>query len=159
MEIKKHYISLDLNLSKTIQNHNSMTYFKSILFTIFSLVYFNLTAQELSKEERKVEIFSSEEKDNLQLWFRDEVKRMNLNEEEMSQYSSIIVYYVAKIARLDDKDKDYSEERFKKELNSLLAKQDIELEDLLTPEQFDIHKEIYGEFLRSAYRRWGIKND
>ena len=98
-------------------------------------------------------------KDNLQLWFRDEVKRMNLNEEEMSQYSSIIVYYVAKIARLDDKDKDYSEERFKKELNSLLAKQDIELEDLLTPEQFDIHKEIYGEFLRSAYRRWGIKND
>lgn len=123
------------------------------------MIYFNLTAQELSKEERKVEIFSSEEKDNLQLWFQDEVKRMNLNEEEMSQYSSIIVYYVAKIARLDDKDKDYSEERFKKELNSLLARQDKELEDLLTPEQFDIHKEIYGEFLRSAYRRWGIKND
>jgi hypothetical protein len=84
---------------------------------------------------------------------------MNLNEEEMSQYSSIIVYYVAKISRLDDKDKGYSEERFKKELNSLLAKQDKELEDLLTPEQFEIHKEIYGEFLRSAYRRWGITND
>lgn len=136
-----------------------MTYFKSILFAIFSLVCFNLNAQELSKEERKVEIFSSEEKDNLQLWFQDEVKRMNLNEEEMSQYSSIIVYYIAKIARLDDKDKDYSEEQFKKELNSLLARQDKELEDLLTQEQFDIHKEIYGEFLRSAYRRWGIKND
>jgi hypothetical protein len=56
-------------------------------------------------------------------------------------------------------DKEYSEERFKKELNSLLAKQDKELEDLLTPEQFEIHKEIYGEFLRSAYRRWGITND
>ena len=122
------------------------------------MIYFNLTAQNLSKEERKVEIFSSEEKDNLQLWFRDEVKRMNLNEEEMSQYSSIIVYYVAKIARLDDKDKDYSEEQFKKELNSLLARQDKELEDLLTPEEFEIHKEIYGEFLRSAYRRWGITN-
>jgi len=136
-----------------------MSYLKSILFVIFSLIYFNLSAQELSKEERKVEIFSSEEKDNLQLWFQDEVKRMNLNEEEMSHYSSIIVYYVAKIARLDDKDKNYSEERFKKELNSLLAKQDKELEDLLSPEQFDIHKEIYGEFLRSAYRRWGITND
>ncbi len=159
MEIKKYYISMYLILFKTNLTHNSMTYFKSILFAIFSLVCFNLNAQELSKEERKVEIFSSEEKDNLQLWFRDEVKRMNLNEEEMSQYSSIIVYYIAKIARLDDKDKDYSEERFKKELNSLLAKQDIELEDLLTTEQFDIHKEIYGEFLRSAYRRWGIKND
>ena len=136
-----------------------MSYLKSILFVLFSMIYFNLTAQELSKEERKVEIFSSEEKDNLQRWFHDEVKRMGLNEEEMSQYSSIIVYYVAKIARLDDKDKDFSEEQFKRELNGLLARQDKELEDLLTPEQFDIHKEIYGEFLRSAYRRWGITND
>lgn len=136
-----------------------MAYIKSILFVLFSMIYCNLGAQELSKEERKVEIFSSEEKDNLQRWFHDEVKRMGLNEEEMSQYSSIIVYYVAKIARLDDKDKDYSEEQFKKELNSLLARQDKELEDLLTSEQFDIHKEIYGEFLRSAYRRWGITND
>ena len=136
-----------------------MTRTKIVLCITGLLFLTNIQAQELSKEERKVEIFSSEEKDNLQLWFQDEVKRMNLNEEEMSQYSSIIVYYVAKIARLDDKDKDYSEERFKKELNSLLAKQDKELEDLLTPEQFDIHKEIYGEFLRSAYRRWGITND
>jgi hypothetical protein len=132
---------------------------KLVLCLTGLLIFSNITAQELSKEERKVEIFSSEEKDNLQLWFNDEVKRMNLNEEEMSQYSSIIVYYVAKIARLDDKDKGYSEERFKKELNSLLAKQDAELKELLTPEQFEIHKEIYGEFLRSAYRRWGITND
>lgn len=132
---------------------------KTVLCITGLLLLTNIHSQDLSKEERKVEIFSSEEKDNLQLWFQDEVKRMNLNEEEMSQYSSIIVYYVAKIARLDDKDKDYSEERFKKELNSLLAKQDIELEELLTPEQFEIHKEIYGEFLRSAYRRWGITND
>jgi hypothetical protein len=136
-----------------------MTLRKIVLCITGLLLLTNIQAQELSKEERKVEIFSSEEKDNLQLWFQDEVKRMNLNEEEMSQYSSIIVYYVAKIARLDDKDKDYSEEQFKKELNSLLAKQDKELEDLLTPEQFDIHTEIYGEFLRSAYRRWGITND
>ena len=136
-----------------------MTRTKIVLCITGLLLLTTIQAQELSKEERKVEIFSSEEKDNLQLWFQDEVKRMNLNEEEMSQYSSIIVYYVAKIARLDDKDKDYSEEQFKKELNRLLARQDKELEDLLTPEQFDIHKEIYGEFLRSAYRRWGITNN
>ncbi len=135
-----------------------MTRTKIVLCITGLLLLTTIQAQELSKEERKVEIFSSEEKDNLQLWFQDEVKRMNLNEEEMSQYSSIIVYYVAKIARLDDKDKDYSEGQFKKELNRLLARQDKELEELLTPEQFAIHNEIYGEFLRSAYRRWGINN-
>ncbi len=136
-----------------------MTRIKIVLCITGLLIFSNIKAQELSKEERKVEIFSSEEKNNLQLWFHDEAKRMDLNEEVMSQYSSILVYYVAKISRLDDKDKDYSPERFKKELNSLLARQDEELEDLLTPEQFEIHKEIYGEFLRSAYRRWGITND
>jgi len=135
-----------------------MTRIKIVLCITGLLIFSNIKAQELSKEERKVEIFSSEEKDNLQLWFNDEVKRMDLNEEEMSQYSSILVYYVAKIARLDDKDKGYSEERFKKELNSLLTKQDAELKELLTPEQFEIHKEIYGEFLRSAYKRWGISD-
>ena len=135
-----------------------MTRIKLVLCITGLLIFSNIKAQELSKEERKVQIFSSEEKDNLQLWFHDEVKRMDLNEEEMSQYSSIIVYYIAKISRLDDMDKEYSEERFKKELNSLLAKQDKELEDLLTPEQFEIHKEIYGEFLRSAYKRWGISD-
>jgi hypothetical protein len=136
-----------------------MTRIKIFLCITGLFIFSSITAQELSKEERKVEIFSSEEKDNLQLWFQDEVQRMDLSEEKMSQYSSIIVYYVAKISRLDDKDKDYSPERFKKELNSLLARQDKDLEDLLTPEQFEIHKEIYGEFLRSAYRRWGITND
>ena len=135
-----------------------MTRIKIFLCITGLIIFSSITAQELSKEERKVEIFSSEEKDNLQLWFNDEVKRIDLNEEEMSQYSSIIVYYVAKISRLDDKDKDYSPERFKKELNSLLARQDKDLEDLLTPEQFEIHKEIYGEFLRSAYKRWGISD-
>jgi flagellar biosynthesis regulator FlbT len=121
-----------------------MTRIKLVLCITGLLIFSNIKAQELSKEERKVQIFSSEEKDNLQ--------------QEMSQYSSIIVYYIAKISRLDDMDKEYSEERFKKELNSLLAKQDKELEDLLTPEQFEIHKEIYGEFLRSAYKRWGISD-
>lgn len=135
-----------------------MSYLKNFLFIASTVIFFNLNAQELSKEERKVEIFSSEEKDNLQLWFQNEVKRMGLNEEEMSQYSSIIVYYIAKIARLDDKDKGYSPERFKKELNILLTKQDKDLEELLSPEQFKIHKDIYGQFLDSAYKRWGISN-
>ncbi|MGB5172047.1 hypothetical protein [Eudoraea sp.] len=124
-----------------------------ILGFFFSSV---VNAQEVNPD--KVEIFSSEEKDNLQIWFHEEVEKMNLTEEEMSQYSSIITYYISKISRLDDKDKGYSEERFKKELNSLLKKQDKELEELLNPEQYKIHQEVYGEFLRSAYRRWGITN-
>ena len=116
-----------------------------------------LQAQEMSKEERKVEIFTHEEKANLQNWFQEEVQRMELSQEQEADYSSVIVYYVAKIARLDDKDQDYSKEVFKAKLNEYLAKQDADLKEILLPEQFAIHKEIYAEFLRSAYKRWGIE--
>ncbi|MEJ2585871.1 MAG: hypothetical protein P8Z38_12860, partial [Robiginitalea sp.] len=90
------------------------------------------------------------------LWFNQELKRMGLSEEKESQYNSILVYYIAKISRLDDKDQDLSKDKFKAQLNTYLRKQDEDLKEILTPEQFTIHKEIYGEFLRSAYKRWGI---
>ncbi|MGI9547946.1 MAG: hypothetical protein ACR2MM_11945 [Flavobacteriaceae bacterium] len=125
---------------------------------VFSIGLISVNAQEMSKEDRKVQIYSYEEKANLQNWFNKEVERMKLTEEQSSQYSSVIVYYVAKIARLDDKDQDYTKEEFKSKLNNYLEKQDADLREILSPEQFSIHKEIYGEFLRSAYRRWGIEN-
>ena len=112
--------------------------------------------QQEAKEDLKVKIFTAEERDNLQLWFHEEVKRMGLSEEKESQYSSILIYYIAKISRLDDKDQNLSKAEFKARLNEYLKKQDGDLREILTDEQFAMHKEIYGEFLRSAYRRWGI---
>ena len=126
----------------------------SLLLLLFTIS--PLQAQEMTKEERKVQIFTYEEKANLQNWYNEELKQMELSEEAAAQYSSIIVYYVAKIARLDDKDQEFTKEEFKVELNKLLAKQDTELQEILSPEQFAIHKEIYGEFIRSASKRWGI---
>jgi hypothetical protein len=81
---------------------------------------------------------------------------MGLSAEKESQYNSILFYYIAKITRLDDKDQDYTPEEFKTKLNAYLARQDADLREILTDEQFAIHQEIYGEFLRSAYKRWGI---
>jgi hypothetical protein len=115
------------------------------------------SGQQQNKKDVKVQIFTHEERDNLQLWYNEELKRMGLSEEKESQYNSILFYYIAKISRLDDKDQDLSKDEFKKQLNTYLSKQDEDLREILTPEQFTIHREIYGEFLRSAYRRWGIE--
>ena len=110
-----------------------------------------------SDNDTKVQIFTYEEKANLQNWFQKEIQRMNLSQEQEASYSSVLTYYVAKIARLDDKDQDYSEKEFKDKLSEYLGKQDADLKEILSEDQFAIHKEIYGEFLRSAYKRWGIK--
>jgi hypothetical protein len=129
---------------------------KRIFIAMFLMAFAIPAAGQRVKEEMKVKIFTHEERDNLQLWYNEELKRMGLSEEKESQYNSILFYYIAKITRLDDKDQDYTPEEFKTRLNAYLAKQDADLREILTDEQFAIHKEIYGEFLRSAYKRWGI---
>jgi len=131
---------------------------KRIFLSMFWLA-FALTAyaQQESQEDLKVKIFTAQERDNLQLWYHEEVQRMGLSEEKESQYNSILIYYIAKISRLDDKDQELSKAEFERRLNEYLKKQDDDLREILTDEQFTIHKEIYGEFLRSAYRRWGIE--
>ncbi len=133
-----------------------LTYFLLILSLVFALP--NLNAQEYTKAERKVQIFTPDEKDNLQMWFHREIYKMEFTEEELDEYYAVIFYYVSKISRLDDLDKGYTEEEFKVELNKYLKKQETDLKEMLTEKRYNIHTEIYNVFLKSAYKRWGINN-
>ncbi len=141
-----------------VLNANVMRFLRFLCAVVFLFTFSNLRSQDLSKEERKVQIFTDKEKDNLQIWFHKEVDKMNFSEEQTDDYYSVILYYVSKISRLDDKDKNFTQEEFKQELNKLLAQQNTEFREMLTAERFDLHLEIYGEFLRSAYKRWNITN-
>jgi hypothetical protein len=122
------------------------------------LVITNANSQEWDKTTRKVEIFTHQERDYLQMWFHNEVNAMKFTEEELDEYYAVIFYYISKISRLDDLDKGYTQEEFKKELNKYLTFQDKELKGMLSKEQFELHNKIYGEFLKLAYKRWGINN-
>lgn len=135
-----------------------LTYLKNLTLFIFIFSFTNVNSQEGDKSSMKVEIFTHQEKDNLQLWFHNEVKAMAFTEEKLDQYYAVIFYFVSKITRLDDKDKGHTQEEFKKELNKYLILQDKELKELLSKEQFELHNKIYGKFLKSAYKRWGIDN-
>ena len=64
---------------------------------------------------------------------------------------------MVKMAKLDDKDKDFTKEELKIEAEKLLAKQDAELKLALSAEQYAKHQEIFGEFIRAVYTRWGIE--
>jgi hypothetical protein len=136
-----------------------MSIFKYLLVFTLVITFVNVQSQTMTKKERAVVIFTPAEKDNLQMWFHQEVNKMNFTEEELDEYYGVIFYYVVRISRLDDLDKGYSKEEFKEELNKLLEKQNIELQEMLTEERFKIHSEIYDLFLGAAYERWGITND
>ncbi len=135
--------------------------FRNYLSIIILLLAFSVNAQTKKKSEDnpRVEIFTPEEKDNLQRWFHEEVDKMALTEEQMDEYAHVITYYVYKISRLDDRDQYYTEAYFIRDLNVLLDNQNRDLQGFLTKEQLEKHNEIYGVFLNSAYKRWGIEND
>jgi hypothetical protein len=133
-----------------------MTHFKFLLLIIFAFTFVNVDAQTMDKKTRKVTIFTPDEKDNLQMWFHEEVNKMKFTEEELDDYYAVIFYYISKISRLDDLDKGYTKEEFNQELNKLLAKQNADLQEMLTAERFTLHTEIFNVFLEAAYVRWGI---
>ena len=73
---------------------------------VFLIFCTSITAQELTEkqkeyQENKVEIFTVEERNNIQNWIQEEFSQMNLSEEKEEQYSTILLSYMGKIQRLD----------------------------------------------------------
>jgi len=152
-------ISKKIGVNKVYQAKNLfMAYFKYLMLLMFILAFSNINSQEFDKTSRKVQIYTPEEKDNLQMWLHNELTEMKFTEEELYDYYAVIFYYISKISRLDDLDKDYTQEEFKKELNRYLAVEDKEIREMLSEERYEIHARLHAVFLKSAYKRWGISN-
>ena len=125
---------------------------------IFLIFCTSITAQELTEkqkeyQENKVQIFTVEERNNLQNWIQEEFSQMNLSEEKEEQYSTILLSYMGKIQRLDDKDMGNSKEDIVQKMDEMIVNQDKELEKILSPEEFAMHVKIYDKLLLSVKNR------
>lgn len=136
------------------------------LILLLMIFYAPVIAQEtpeeeqmVDKKENRVPLFTQEERDNLQLWYYNRFQEMKLTEEQEARYQSTITYYTVKMVRLEDKDLELTAKEKKARFKSYLSKQDWEVRNILTPEQYSIHEEIYGEFLRSISRRLGMEGE
>lgn len=132
-----------------------MNTYKWAFIGIFLFSFLNSGAQQLTRkqqerENNKVEIYTSEEKDNLQMWFHEQVKDMNLSNEVDAQYFGILVNYTSSMMRLNDKDKDYTEEEIKTRFDRLVEKLNNDVKPILTEEQYKMHLENFGRIVRSA---------
>lgn len=133
------------------------------IFTILLLfVIFSLNAQHLNKEQKaklieeqkdKIEIFTQEEKNNLDRWFTEEVDKMNLSKTKYDDYYNIIFSYTFKMSRLDDKDLDYTKEMIDRDFEILLKKQDKKIKAILTDKEYKIHSEFYTKLIKNAKKR------
>ncbi len=129
------------------------------LFISFFLASFlnsnaqSLTQKQLEYEKNKVQIFTVKERDNLQIWFNEKVKLMNLSEAKEEEYNNILIFYLVKMGRLDDKDMGNSKEEILQKLDELLLKQEGEIKAILSKEEYEIHLKNYSKMLKSIRNR------
>ena len=122
-----------------------------ILFPFLVINSQNNTSKQ--KENEKIQIFTSDERDNFQMWFYEEVNLMNMPNEKKDYYYSIILYYTSKMYRINDKDLGYTKNEIEEEFEILLNKQDKELKSLLTKKEYKEHHEIYDNLINSVRDR------
>lgn len=129
-----------------------------ILILIFSLTMSTvfgqgLTEKQKEKEKVKVELFSSEEKDNLQYWFHEEIKKFGFTEEEQSNYQNTLLMYSGKMMRLDDKDQGLSKDEILKKLEELSQKFSLDVKSQLNETQFQMHNELMDVLKKSVSKK------
>lgn len=125
---------------------------------ILLLMFISVSAQaQEEKVKEKVKIFTSGEKDNLQFFFKEQVDKMKLSEDLRDDYYGIILYYTNKMGRIGNKDKGYTEAEKKTKLDAMVIQLNDEAKEILTKEQYQIHKESFGKIITSVYNRKGWK--
>lgn len=127
---------------------------------LLCLVFFNqMTAQhkmtpaEKENAANKVQIYTSTERDNLQMWFHERVATMELTEKQEEQYFSIVLYYIVKMSRLNNKDKGLTDEEVLIGIDGYLAKTNKEVQPILSKEQYQIHLGSFETLLKSVSNR------
>ena len=136
-----------------------MKQLKLLLIILFLSLYANSYGQNSQKqidlENNKVQIFSDEERANLQLHFYDKTKEMNLSEAVEEDYYRLLLHYVYDMQRLNDLDKDFTDDEVKVELEKLVTKMNTKIQPVLTEAHYQTHLNNFNDLLKSIYRRNG----
>ena len=132
----------------------------SMLFILCITAYAQKSAKQLEREQNKIDtLYTYEEKGNLQLMFNKEVEKMRLSQTKSNEYFNIMANYGYDMSRLDDKDKGFTSEEIRVELNKIVNKLNTEVKDLLNKRQYIIHLESMNKLLYSIYSKWNWKQE
>lgn len=131
---------------------------KQLLLIICLLFVANVSAQNLSekqkqREKNKVKLYTPDEYDNLQMEFHSGVETMNLSEDKLEQYTDIVLKYVSKMTRLNDKDQGNTNEEVKAKFSENITKMNEEVKAVLSKKEYvmhleNIHKVVYSVNVR-----------
>lgn len=101
--------------------------------------------KQKKRMENKVEMFSSVEKDSIQLWFYNQTHKLGLSPKVRDEYSQILTDNVFDMRRVNDKDKMYTRKEQLEQLELISNKINTSVKPLLNDNQYKKHLANYEE--------------
>lgn len=128
----------------------------NILFLLTLNAFANKMDVELDINDKTEEIFTSKDKDYLQLWHYEEVLKMDINEEDCDEYFSRLNQYTYKMSRLGLPEYNYTDAERKYKFDELADKLDASMKKTLSPSNYIIHHESFDKIEHIVYekRNW-----
>lgn len=137
-----------------------MRSYKTVVFTVFALgsIFFGtaqetLTPKEKERMDNKVQVFTSDERDNIQMWFYEQTNKLGLDESTRNMYATILNDHIYDLGRLTDKDKHYNEAEILSKIEEDKVKVNAKIKPLLTENQYQQHLEHYNRVLDVYIKR------
>lgn len=130
--------------------------FIKVAFIIGFLCFgsFSLTAQNtVTETTENVQLFTDKDKDFFQLWYYDQVLKMQLSEQGREDYLALLQYYTYKMTRLGYAKYEYTDKEQKAKFDSLVDSMEVEMKDLLSATNYKIHTESFKEIEDAVYKK------
>lgn len=137
---------------------------KLMVLLTFINFYCNGYCQEVERqkdleENKEGSIYTPEEEEYMEKWFAENISKMNLTDEEITEYNEILLYYTSKMGQLSKNENKYSNKELKQELNKLVDKMNNKMEAFMTKEQYKMHVDNFKLLLWNVYIRKGWSED
>ncbi|WP_121665400.1 hypothetical protein [Mesonia aquimarina] len=123
------------------------------LFVLFTTMSgFSQVYNTNVKQERE-EVFTADERDNIQVWFKEQTDNLGLNAEKRRAYENVLVQNLNTMYHITDKDKKYSDEELKSKFDEQVMKINKEVESILTKEQYNKHQKSLQRIQKAFHNR------
>lgn len=137
-----------------------MKQLKYLLCVIALLAAVQVSAQEKETEpeiapDGRQLLFTSKDKDFLQLWFYEQVLKMSLDSEGRDDYASLLTYYTYRMSRITLPKYEYTEAEQKEEFDRLARQLDEEMQDFLNEKDYQVHLESWTKIEDKVYQKRG----
>ncbi len=106
--------------------------------------------QQSQKKTTKIDVFTPHEKDQIQIWLHDQTAPLKLTENQLAEYSNVILTNFNAIFHLTDSDKNYSLKEIDEKTVNIFKKINKQTKPIMNAEQYRAHELTMKRF-EAAY--------